>query len=321
MSIGTFRRQRLRPARGAKSPSESERGWGAASAVKCGLFAGVVASLAVVLAAGTVAQSAPRPSRIVSLIPAVTEMLFAIGAGDQVVGVGSFDRYPAQVKALPRVGALLDPDLEKILSLRPDLVAIYGTQTDLHQQLQRARVPIFLYSHTGLADVTKTMRELGQRVGRAAEAERAAADVETALEAVRRKVAGRTRPRVLLVFSRDAGTLRGIFASGGVGFLHDILEAAGGTNVFADVRRQSVQAGAELILARRPEVILEVRGFPIAAADVQAHRKDWQAIPAVPAVRRGRVRIIGDERTVVPGPRVAEAAQMVAAALHPEAFK
>ena len=281
---------------------------------------GPQALLALVAVAAFI-QPTARPQRIVSLIPATTEMLFAIGAGDQVVGVGSFDRYPPAVKALPRVGALLDPDLEKILSLRPDLVAIYGTQSDLHQQLQRAHVPVFLYSHTGLADVTKTMRELGQRVGRDAEADRAAANVETALDSVRRKVAGRTRPRVLLVFSREAGALRGIFASGGVGFLHDMLDAAGGENVFGDVRRQSVQANTELILARRPEVILEVRGTPIAPADVASHLKDWSAIPGVPAVRTGRVQIIGDERTVVPGPRVAEAAQMFAQVLHPEAFK
>ena len=93
------------------------------------------------LLAGLHAQG--QPQRIISLIPAVTEMLFALGAGDRVVAVGSFDRYPPQVEQRPRVGALLDPDLERMLALKPDLVAVYGSQTDLRQQLQRAGVPVF----------------------------------------------------------------------------------------------------------------------------------------------------------------------------------
>jgi cobalamin transport system substrate-binding protein len=263
----------------------------------------------------------PRPSRIVSLIPAVTEMLFAIGAGDQVVGVSSFDHYPPAVEKLQRVGALLDPDLERILALRPDLTIVYGSQTDLRQQLERGQIPVFVYTHAGLADVTVTMRQLGARVGRAPEAERAAHDVEAALDDVRRRVAGRPKPRVLVVFGRESGALRGIYASGGVGFLHDMLDAAGGVNVLADVRRQSVQATTELILARRPDVIVELRGTPATEEEARAMRADWRAVRAVPAVRNDRVHIISDERTVVPGPRVAQGTRLLASALHPEVFR
>ena len=98
------------------------------------------------------------PTRIISLIPAVTEMLFAMSAGPAVVAVSSFDEYPPQVKSLPRVGALLDPDLERILSLRPELVIVYESQTDLRRQLERAGIPMFVYKHAGLADVTLTIR-------------------------------------------------------------------------------------------------------------------------------------------------------------------
>jgi iron complex transport system substrate-binding protein len=267
------------------------------------------------------AAAQTRPARVISLIPAVTEMLYAVGAGDQVVGVGSFDRYPPQVEKLPRVGALLDPDLEKMLSLRPDLIVIYGSQTDLQRQLERAKVPFFSYRHGGLAHITRTMRDLGSRVGRAREAETAAAGVESALAAIRKRVEGRPKPRVLMLFGRDAGALRGIYASGGVGFLHDVVELAGGSNVFADVQRESVQATTELILARRPEVILELRGEPVTEAAAAEIQSDWKAIPAVPAVRDGRVLIVADARVMVPGPRIAAAARLIAEALHPEAFR
>ena len=272
-------------------------------------------------AAATLQQPDNRPARIISLIPAVTEMLFAIGAGEQVIAVSSFDHYPPQVETLQRVGALLDPDLERILSLRPDLVVVYATQTDLRQQLDRAGIAQFVYRHGGLTHITAIMRELGQRTSRPQEADRAARRIEQAIDAVRRRVGGRPRPDTLIVFGREAGALRGIYASGGTGFIHDMVLAAGGTNVFADVDRESLQATSELILARRPAVILELRGAAMNDAALQRERATWNVLSSVPAVRTGRVHIIADERTVVPGPRVAEGAELIARALHPEAFR
>jgi iron complex transport system substrate-binding protein len=248
-------------------------------------------------------------------------MLFAIGAGKEVVGVSSFDQYPPEVEKIQRIGALLDPDLERILSLRPDLAVVYGSQTDLEAQLERAKVPMFVYRHAGLADVTATMRELGKRVGRETEAEGAAAKIEAALGDIRRRVSGRAKPRVVLVFSRESGALRGIYASGGVGFLSDMLDVAGGVNAFADVKRESVQATTELILARRPDVIVELSGTEATEEERRTMRRDWNVLQSVPAVRNDRVYLIADQRAVVPGPRVAEGTRLLAATLHPDAMR
>src|SRR5687768_5795539 len=154
------------------------------------------------------------PARIVSLIPATTEMLFAVGVGDRVVGVGSFDRFPPEVERIQRVGALLDPDVERILALRPDLVVVYKSQADLLAQLARAQVPTFVYAHAGLADVTATLRELGARVGAGDRASTLAADIERRIDATRKRYAAGPRPKTLIVMGRDAFTLRGIYASG-----------------------------------------------------------------------------------------------------------
>jgi iron complex transport system substrate-binding protein len=266
------------------------------------------------------AASAP-PSRIISLIPAVTEMLFAVGVGPQVVAVSSFDEYPPQVKGLPRVGALLDPDLERILSLRPDLVIVYESQVDLRQQLERAAVPMFVYKHASLADITTTIKQVGARVGRDADAGAVVARIEGQLADIRARVAPRPKPKTLLVFGRDALALRGIYASGGFGFVHDMLTAAGGDNVFSDLKQQSVQATTELILARRPEAIIELRPGELSPEQVSREIDVWQVLSSVPAVRSRRITLITDPRTVVPGPRVAEGTELMAKALHPEAFK
>ena len=268
----------------------------------------------VVLSAG--AQPA-RPSRIISLIPAVTEMLFAIGAGGQVVGVSSFDTFPAEATTKTRVGALLNPDFERILSLKPDLVVVYISQNDLIARLQRVGIPTFIYSHAGLADVGRTISSIGERVGRVPEASRLVRDIDASLEAVRRSVAGRPRPRVALIFGREAGTLRNRFVSAGLGFLHDLVETAGGQDAFADVKRESIQVSAEAMLARAPEVIIEAHQSNWDASAMVREQAVWRTLPALPAVRTNRVHIVADDRLFIPGPRVVDAARILAGIVHP----
>jgi iron complex transport system substrate-binding protein len=264
-----------------------------------------------------------KTERIISLVPAVTEMLYEIGAGSRLVAVSSYDRYPPEVTKLPNVGALLDPNVERILSLKPDLVVVYGSQVDLKQQLARAGIGVFDYRHAGIADVTTTIRELGARTGDAAKAGAVADGIERGLAAIRERVKDRPRPRTMLVFGRERLALRGIYASGGLGFMHDMLEIAGGVNVFADVKMQAVQAGTEQILVQRPDVILETRAansaFP--SGDRQSELNVWKVLPSVPAVRNNRVIFLFDDRIVIPGPRVVEGTRAMAKALHPDVFK
>ncbi len=257
------------------------------------------------------------PARIVSVIPAVTEMLFAVGAGPQVVGVGSYDRFPSEVEKLPRVGALLDPDFEKILSLRPDLVVVYATQTDFIERLSKASIPIFKYEHAGLADITTTIRQLGDRVGRTKNAEAVASGIERDLDAVRARVAARPAIKTLLIFGREPGSLRGIYASGGVGFLHDLLVVAGGTDAFGDVKKQSIVISSEQVIARAPEAVIELYGSAATDARLAAERALWKHLPSVPAVRNNKIHLLRGDFLTSPGPRIAQAARALADALHP----
>ena len=255
-------------------------------------------------------------TRIISIIPSATEMLFAMGAGDRVIAIGTYDRYPPEAQALPRVGALIDPNVEQILQLHPDLVVMYGTQTELKRRLERANIPAYPYEHKGLADITQTIRTLGLRVGVGAAANALATRLEAQLAGIRVKVSKSPRPKTLLVFGREPGSLRNIDASGGVGFLHDILETAGGADVLGDIHRQSVMMSTEMVLARAPEVIIELHYSKddINNADLSA----WNRLGAVPAVKHHRIILLTGDEFVVPGPRVVQAAQRLAAALHPE---
>ncbi len=267
-------------------------------------------------------QVSGKPQRIVSLVPALTEMLFAIGAGPQVVAVSSYDDFPAEVKTLPRVGALLDPDLERILALRPDLVITYGSQTALEAQFTRASIRTFSYRHGGITTVIETLRDLGAATGQAAGAERTIRDIQGRLDAVRARVKGRPRPKTLLVFDRQPQALQGMYVSGGRGFLNEMLTIAGADNVFADVPRESVQPSHETLIMRAPAVIVEVRATGLlAAADVPREQDVWSTLPSIPAVRNRRVHFLNADSLVVPGPRLGLATEAFARAIHPDAFK
>jgi iron complex transport system substrate-binding protein len=212
----------------------------------------VVTALSVLIACGANPGGPPAQTdevrvarRIISLVPALTEMLFAIEAGPQVIAVSSFDNYPPETKALPRVGALLDPDVERILALRPDLVLTYGSQGSLEAQLASAGIRTFSYRHGGIQAIFETVRELGVLTGHTATALNKVNELEAQLDTVKVKVRDRSRPRTLLVFGRQPGSLQQVYVSGGTGFLHEMLEAAGGDNVFADIARESVQPSQE----------------------------------------------------------------------------
>jgi iron complex transport system substrate-binding protein len=274
-----------------------------------------------VIVLATTGSAAP-PQRIVSLIPAVTEMLFAIGDGPRIVGVTNYDRFPPEVSRLVHVGGLLDPDVERILALRPDLVVLYDTQVELKQRLDRAGIGYYSYEHRALPDITTTWRAIGARIGSAARANAAAAGMEAEIAAIRKKVSGVPRPRTLLVFERERSSLRNVFASGGYGFLHDMLEAAGGANVFADVKRQSVEASTEMILARRPDVVIELWYGDLAKdLDLSRQPQAWNGLGSVPAVKDHRVYELAGDEFVVPGPRVVAATRRLAETLHPGMFK
>jgi iron complex transport system substrate-binding protein len=277
--------------------------------------------LLLLLIATPAAAQTRRPERIVSLVPAVTEMIYAMGDGARVAAVSTYDHFPADVARLPRVGGLLDPSVERILAIKPDLVIVYATQKELIERLDRAGIPYFNYQHKALADIMTTIRVLGARIGSAARADALAAGMDRSLAEIRAKTAGLPHPATLLVFERDPASLRNVYASGGYGFLHDMLEIAGGRNVFAAVKQQAVQASTEMLITSKPEVIVELLyGDNLKNTDVAKELRAWETLPSVPAVRSHRISALTGDEFVVPGPRVVDATRKLAHALHPGVF-
>ena len=259
------------------------------------------------------------PLRLVSLAPSLTEMAFALGRGDWVVGVSEACDYPAAARTRPKVGSIATPNLERIVQLQPDLVltsAEANTRETL-SQLERLRLPVFAVKPEGLEGILASIRLLGAALRAETGASSAIRDIRERVAGVRGKVADRIRPRVLYLIWADPP-----IAAGPATFIHDLLELAGGLNVVQERTARYLPLGWEEIVARRPEAILVAahQGGEGSAALAQGNRAVWSGWQSLPAVKTGRVVSLPGDTILRPGPRVAEGVERLARAIHPEAF-
>ena len=255
-----------------------------------------------------------RPLRIVSIGPSITEFLFALGAGPRVGGADDFSDEPAAAKALEKVGGI-KVNLEKVVTLRPDLVLSVKFSDGTIEKLTSAGLLVLVVDPQTAGDVARTATLLGRAVG--AEGDALARDIQKKVDDVRAKAATATaKPRVY--HEIDASDPTKIFTVGPGSFINDLIEIAGGTNVAAKATSAYPQLSAEEILRADPEVIVLAAADYSAKPDQVAARAGWSAITAVKNKRFGSIAPSLIDR---PGPRVGEAADAYARIVHPELYR
>jgi ABC-type Fe3+-hydroxamate transport system substrate-binding protein len=254
-------------------------------------------------AGDTLALDAPA-GRVVSLIPAATELLFAIGADSVVVGRTSYCDYPAAARAVPDLGDGIKPSIEAVLARRPDLVVLYnsGQNAAVAGRLRGLGIPTLRINTDALSDVPRVARMLGRVTGHQRGADSVAAAFDTAVTNATRRLGG-GRPKVLLlVWEQPPMTI------GRGSFLSELVERAGGENLFADVAASSGVVSIEAVAARNPDLIFSTTEGPSAFAS----RPEWQVVPAVR--QRRFLRVSGSEFSR-PSPRAPAAIRQLAARL------
>ncbi len=198
-----------------------------------------------------------HPHRVICLMPSVTDTVFALGAGDDVVGISDYTKYPAAALKKPSVGDLIKPSIETILSLHPDLVI--GVQPkgpmEVTDQLERAGIPIFLVSPHGIAGILHSVETIGQALNRTQQADALVHSLQQRVDAVKARTKGQPAPRVFMPVWYDPITTIGKNA-----FITEIIEAAGGRSVTDDLPTEWPQISMEVVLERAPEALLLVRG-------------------------------------------------------------
>lgn len=247
-------------------------------------------------------RAAAGCERLLTLAPNLTELAFALGLGDRVVGVSDYSRWPAEAARLPRVGGLFDPSFEAMVALQPDLAVALPSEEDVAAKLRAVEVDVLTLSIESLDDVAAAGRTFARRCGVAEAGEELARDLERRLAPPDRPpLSGET---VALVVGRPPGRLADLYLAGPGTFLDELIRRLGGENAFADSGVRYPQVSPEEILAREPDWIVELHGEPVDDERRRAQAADWQRFPQLPAVREGRVVVLGADYALVPGPRL-----------------
>jgi iron complex transport system substrate-binding protein len=259
--------------------------------------------------------------RIVSLSPAITETVFALGQGDKVVAVTDYCDYPPAAQALPKVGGYTDTSLEAIVAKKPDLVIMLQAQQRLQQQLQQLGIKTHAVDTSGLMDIEAAIASIGQLTGQKQQAEQLLAGIHQLIERVTTKVAGAEPVRTLISIAHyvNSDQLETVYVAGQQDFYNDLLDLAGGRNVYTSQQIKVPSVTREGIIRMNPDVIIDV--FPEAddhQSNMQQVRQQWQQLDMVSAVKAERVHILERDYASVPGPRVFQLLPEFARLLHPQ---
>ena len=272
------------------------------------------------LASSIIGCSAPRIAtpagmrRIVSLAPSITETLFAVGAGAEVVGVSQYCDYPPQARRLPKIGSFITPNIEEIVALRPTLVIGLLTSSDLREihALQAMGIATLMVDDSSVAAIEASIEKIGDAVGRSDAARDLLWKFRTRLNGIEEKLAGVNLRLVLMVVGHQP-----LVAVGPRTYLDELLKLAHARNI-ADFSTHSwPRLSLEFIVASRPEVILDGQ----MGTDPHSPAHFWARYPSIPAVHERRVFGYPDDPTLHPGPRMPQTLALLARLIHPEAFK
>jgi len=291
------------------------------------IFAGLLGSRAIFSAGfqeavrddlGNAFPAAGSYRRIVSLAPNITEIIFTLGAGGRVVGVTRFCDFPPEARLKTKIGGFLDPNLEAIRALDPDLVVAFrGNPLEALDRLKSLGLPVFILDiGPDLEAVPRTIEKLGRVTGRIAEADRLVSEIEEKIRRVDRAIRGvATRPRVFLKLQGE-----GLWTCGRESYLTDMIRRAGGLSVTAGLPKNWLEIGAERLIADDPDLIVVLAR---SGDDFDRTRAWFEAQPAfrsLRAVRDGRFGLLDENAASRFGPRLFDAFESLARLLHPDRF-
>jgi iron complex transport system substrate-binding protein len=250
-----------------------------------------------------------HPHRIIALVPNLTDDLYSLGAGSDVVAISDFVEFPAEARSKPKVGTILDPSIEGILALHPDLIVAtpYANNQNTLDSLERLKIPIFLVDPHGVEGILKSLLDLGHALNRDAEAEALVAHLNQRIAAVRAEVRGKPVIDVFMPIAYDP-----VFTIGRGSFITEIIAIAGGRSITADLQQEWPEISLETVVARHPEALLLVRGGSTTITDLKS-RTGWKALPAV---RDSRVYYV-DRRVDFSSPVAIDALEELAHQFHP----
>jgi len=253
--------------------------------------------------------NAGEKARIVSHLPSLTEICFALDLGDQLVGVSDFCNWPPEAAKLPRAGGVLNPHFELVVSLKPDRVLLQNTDRGLLRRYKALGIKTLPVKTAGIADVIDSIRQIGNAFDRKVEAAALMAKIENSFDEVKKAAEGQSRS-AMIVIGHEPGSLREIYIAAKDSFHDELLVMAGGRNCFDRSIAAYPKISKEAIIAKSPEIIILL--YPqdsMSNSDIAKKKALWSPLTTVRAVKNGRICVVYGGYSMIPGPRMARIAQ------------
>lgn len=250
-----------------------------------------------------------HPHKLICLAPSIVDDVYSLGAGSDVIAVSDYTTYPADAAKKPSIGAPLNPSVERIIAMHPDLVLATGdfNQIPALDQLGRYGIPVFIVNPHGISGIHKSVASLGTALNRLAEAAALLRDLQARELAVKQRIQGKPAVRLFMPVWYDP-----IVTVGRRAFITELIEVAGGSSITSDIAQEWPQVSLEAILARNPDALLLIKGSKMSIAELE-NRPGWQALAAV---RQRRVFYV-DRLIELPSPAAIYAMEDLAKELHP----
>jgi iron complex transport system substrate-binding protein len=255
------------------------------------------------------------PRRVVSLAPNLTEILFSLGVGDRIVGVTRYDDFPPQVENLPKIGGFVDPSLEAILTLRPDLVVCVPNPGGKHplETIARLGTPVLVLPSYSLEDIFRSVETLGALFDKKERADEINRSLQAQIQRVTKHCASRSKPKTLFVVGHKP-----LIVAGTGSFADRILSIAGGENIVARSLVPYPTLPMEELIRLGPEVIIDAsmsgKGAEMSKSELEFFWKKWEIVPAI---KNHRLYLFDSSVWFRAGPRIADGIQRLTEILHP----
>ena len=261
------------------------------------------------------------PHRIISTSPAITEILFAIGAGDRVVGVTDYCNFPKKACLLPSIGGPLNPSTEKWIALKPDLIILQDDSVVLKKHAKVFKIPTLEVSVNNLENILRSIQVIADAMQTPKAGKQLADKIKIQIDNYRISLE-KTKPhQVLMLLSDTNDPSRDLYAVGRNTFLNELLSIAGGENILPDTMATYPKISKEFIIAKSPEIIIEIGPTAnLSNEGILNRKKAWTIYPTINAVKNDRLYFVGANYILIPGPRLVKILDILTRNIHPKLF-
>ena len=260
-----------------------------------------------------------QPKRIISTSPSITEILFELGLQDRIVAVTDFCTYPEEACHLPSVGGVLNPDIETIVSLTPDLIIHQSDSAKMEKNIKSLGIPTLSIKVRTISDIFESINRLGKELNCQENAKKLLLLLEGKINSYKQRFSGRSPKKVLLLLGDSSDPARDLYAVGPGTFLNELLVLSGGINILKNSKAQYPKLSKEFIIEQSPEIIIEAGpNSNLPQKEIDYRVEQWNRFPTIQAVKDKRIHFISADYILIPGPRLVKILEKFAKVIHPD---